>query len=163
MALVTGHLLLHMMRALLTMLPLPSPQELLAQQSEDDRQHMEKLLTALGIPPLCEELRELGMDLRQGIQQVLDGQAKFFNAMMQEFEKLETRGAGHSVPYRSYTSAQVYAATNDYADTNKLGSGGFGNVYKGVLDDTPVVIKVTAVCACLVQHAHQRTARPLAA
>ncbi|CAH1416317.1 unnamed protein product [Lactuca virosa] len=41
-----------------------------------------------------------------------------------------------------FTYRQIKAATDDFADSNKLGEGGFGSVYKGtLLDGTLIVVK----------------------
>ena len=136
---------------------------MLAQRSDDDRQHTEALLAALGIPQLRDELHELGLGLRQGRleagqdrlesgqDRLQSGQGRIEagqDAMAQQLKSmtLEMRlaGAGRSVPYRHYNSAQVKAATNDCSDGNKLGSGGFGDVYRGEIDGVAVAIKVQA-------------------
>ena len=40
---------------------------------------------------------------------------------------------------RIFNEAELVKATNNYADDRKLGEGGFGSVYKGVLTDNTVV------------------------
>uniref|UniRef100_A0A2N9FR19 RING-type E3 ubiquitin transferase n=1 Tax=Fagus sylvatica TaxID=28930 RepID=A0A2N9FR19_FAGSY len=44
--------------------------------------------------------------------------------------------------YRKYTIEEIEAATDDFADSRKIGEGGYGPVYKCELDHTPVAIKV---------------------
>lgn len=40
---------------------------------------------------------------------------------------------------RSFTFKELYHATNSYSSKNIVGAGGFGNVYKGKLEDGTVV------------------------
>ncbi|CAI9093733.1 OLC1v1029287C1 [Oldenlandia corymbosa var. corymbosa] len=44
--------------------------------------------------------------------------------------------------YRKYTIEEIEIATNKFAQTSKIGEGGYGPVYKGKLDHTPVAIKI---------------------
>ncbi|GAV63651.1 Pkinase domain-containing protein/Usp domain-containing protein [Cephalotus follicularis] len=46
------------------------------------------------------------------------------------------------VRYRKYTIEEIEAATEYFAISHKIGEGGYGPVYKGYLDHTPVAIKV---------------------
>ncbi|PKA63650.1 U-box domain-containing protein 52 [Apostasia shenzhenica] len=46
------------------------------------------------------------------------------------------------VRYRKYKIDEIEAATKNFAEENKIGEGGYGPVYKGYLDHTPVAIKV---------------------
>ncbi|KAF3447315.1 hypothetical protein FNV43_RR12500 [Rhamnella rubrinervis] len=48
----------------------------------------------------------------------------------------------NDVRYRKYTIEEIEAATDKFADSLKIGEGGYGPVYKGKLDHTPVAIKV---------------------
>lgn len=50
--------------------------------------------------------------------------------------------AHNDVRYRKYTIEEIEAATDKFADSMKIGEGGYGPVYKGKLDHTPVAIKV---------------------
>ncbi|VVB01466.1 unnamed protein product [Arabis nemorensis] len=44
--------------------------------------------------------------------------------------------------YRHYKIEEIEEATEDFAPSRKIGEGGYGPVYKGILDYTPVAIKV---------------------
>lgn len=50
--------------------------------------------------------------------------------------------AHNDVRYRKYTLDEIEAATNNFADDQKIGEGGYGPVYKALLDHTRVAIKV---------------------
>ncbi|XP_050365685.1 U-box domain-containing protein 51 [Argentina anserina] len=50
--------------------------------------------------------------------------------------------AHNDVRYRKYTIEEIEQATDNFADSMKIGEGGYGPVYKGKLDHTPVAIKV---------------------
>lgn len=44
--------------------------------------------------------------------------------------------------YRKYSIEAIEDATEKFADTNKIGEGGYGPVYKARLDHTAVAIKI---------------------
>ncbi|XP_021824031.1 U-box domain-containing protein 52 isoform X4 [Prunus avium] len=50
--------------------------------------------------------------------------------------------AHNDVRYRKYTIEEIEQATQEFSASNKIGEGGYGPVYKGKLDHTPVAIKV---------------------
>ncbi|AQK99930.1 Protein kinase superfamily protein [Zea mays] len=52
------------------------------------------------------------------------------------------RGCNQNMPSRALTFSQLGAATDGFSEQNLLGEGGFGRVYKGLLQDTREVIAV---------------------
>lgn len=44
--------------------------------------------------------------------------------------------------YRKYTFEEIEISTNKFSHTSKIGEGGYGPVYRGKLDHTPVAIKI---------------------
>ncbi|KAE8682625.1 U-box domain-containing protein 51-like isoform X2 [Hibiscus syriacus] len=50
--------------------------------------------------------------------------------------------AKNDVRYRKYSIEEIEEATENFAASNKIGEGGYGPVFKGKLDHTPVAIKV---------------------
>ncbi|KAM3741864.1 hypothetical protein ACB098_07G029500 [Castanea mollissima] len=50
--------------------------------------------------------------------------------------------AANDLRYRRYTIEEIEEATENFSDSRKIGEGGYGPVYKCVLDHTPVAIKV---------------------
>ncbi|KAI3468100.1 hypothetical protein Pfo_024763 [Paulownia fortunei] len=50
--------------------------------------------------------------------------------------------SNNDVRYRKYTIEDIQAATNKFSSSMKIGEGGYGPVFKGKLDHTPVAIKL---------------------
>lgn len=50
--------------------------------------------------------------------------------------------------YRKYTRDELEIATNSFSETNVIGEGAYGKVYKCNLDHTPVAVKVLRSDAC---------------
>lgn len=48
----------------------------------------------------------------------------------------------NDIRYRKYTIEEIEVATENFSGSMKIGEGGYGPVYKGRLDHTPVAIKV---------------------
>lgn len=46
------------------------------------------------------------------------------------------------IRYRKYTIDEIEVATDFFAESRKIGEGGYGPVYKCFLDHTPVAVKV---------------------
>ncbi|KAM0870315.1 hypothetical protein ACQ4PT_040106 [Festuca glaucescens] len=65
-------------------------------------------------------------------------------ALREAEERLKSAGSGggSSARYRRYTIEEIEIGTDHFSDARKVGEGGYGPVYKGQLDHTPVAIKV---------------------
>ena len=50
--------------------------------------------------------------------------------------------ARSDLKYRRYTIEEIEKATNFFAESQKIGEGGYGPVYRCYLDHTPVAVKV---------------------
>lgn len=48
----------------------------------------------------------------------------------------------NEICYRKYTIEEIEKTTKSFSNSEKIGEGGYGPVYKGKLDHTPVAIKV---------------------
>uniref|UniRef100_A0A453PU35 Protein kinase domain-containing protein n=1 Tax=Aegilops tauschii subsp. strangulata TaxID=200361 RepID=A0A453PU35_AEGTS len=59
-----------------------------------------------------------------------------------ERRALKGDAGASSARYRRYTIEEIEAGTEHFSDSLKVGEGGYGPVYKGQLDHTPVAIKV---------------------
>ncbi|XP_057958896.1 U-box domain-containing protein 52-like isoform X2 [Malania oleifera] len=73
---------------------------------------------------------------------------KRINAEMKALREAEEKNkvlnalAHSDVRYRKYTIDEIETATEFFAESRKIGEGGYGPVYKCYLDHTPVAIKV---------------------
>ncbi|AQK55954.1 U-box domain-containing protein 52-like [Zea mays] len=66
-------------------------------------------------------------------------------ALKEAEERLRSMAAGareSAVRYRRYTIEEIEIGTDRFNEARKVGEGGYGPVYKGHLDHTPVAIKV---------------------
>lgn len=56
----------------------------------------------------------------------------------------------HKIPFkqvRRFSLRELQLATNDFSESNVIGAGGFGKVYKGLLpDNTKVAVKCLSNC-----------------
>ncbi|KAM7259598.1 hypothetical protein ACFE04_015339 [Oxalis oulophora] len=66
------------------------------------------------------------------------------NALKTADERKKTTAAMSNLNSRcrTYTIEEIEAATDSFAAPRKIGEGGYGPVYKGTLDHTPVAIKI---------------------
>lgn len=55
---------------------------------------------------------------------------------------LQSLAHGGDPRYRKYTIEEIEEATDNFSESRKIGEGGYGPVFKGHLDHTPVAIKV---------------------
>lgn len=60
----------------------------------------------------------------------------------EEKKKLLDALVNVDVRYRRYTIEEIEAATDFFAESLKIGEGGYGPVFKCLLDHTPVAVKV---------------------
>ncbi|XP_050384702.1 U-box domain-containing protein 34-like [Argentina anserina] len=59
-----------------------------------------------------------------------------------EERKKVSEGRVYDISYRRYTLQEIELATENFSKSCKIGEGGYGPVYKGELDHTPVAIKI---------------------
>lgn len=60
----------------------------------------------------------------------------------EEKDKVLNALAQNDNRYRKYTIEEIETATDHFSNSRKIGEGGYGPVYKCILDHTPVAIKV---------------------
>jgi len=60
----------------------------------------------------------------------------------EEKRKVVDSWTNQDVRYRRYAIEEIEAATSFFAESLKIGEGGYGPVYKCLLDHTPVAVKV---------------------
>jgi len=63
-------------------------------------------------------------------------------AEAEEKERALSTLAQNDIRYRKYSIEEIEIATGKFSSSNKIGEGGYGPVFKGHLDHTPVAIKI---------------------
>ncbi|XP_049412010.1 U-box domain-containing protein 35-like isoform X1 [Solanum stenotomum] len=100
--------------------------------SEKEKQ---KCKAALEVAQMAQHMAELESKKRKGVE-------KKFRHEAEEKKKAQDAFAGSENCYRRYSTDEIEAATNYFSNSQKIGEGGYGPVYKGYLDHTSVAIKV---------------------
>ncbi|KAG8380118.1 hypothetical protein BUALT_Bualt07G0160400 [Buddleja alternifolia] len=65
-----------------------------------------------------------------------------FKQEAEEKHKAMNALANSEIKYRKYTISEIETVTNYFSGSEKIGEGGYGPVFKAILDHTPVAIKV---------------------
>lgn len=94
-----------------------------------------KCKAAMDIAHKAQRLAELESDKRKRAE-------KKFLQEFQEKQQVVNALARTPARYRMYSYDEIEAATDNFSDSNKIGEGGYGPVYKAIIDHTPVAIKV---------------------
>ncbi|WVZ23507.1 hypothetical protein V8G54_002051 [Vigna mungo] len=66
----------------------------------------------------------------------------------------------NNIPYRRYTIEDIDAATNKFDNALKIGEGGYGPVFKGLLDHTTVAIKAVRPDLAYAEKQFQQETKP---
>ncbi|XP_042507598.1 U-box domain-containing protein 52-like isoform X2 [Macadamia integrifolia] len=105
--------------------------------------------TALAMAEMEKAKRRAAIESAQSARKLAEKEASRrrraeLKAKREAEEKMRAVAALHNndVRYRRYTIDEIEAATNSFTESLKIGEGGYGPVYKGLLDHTPVAIKV---------------------
>ncbi|KAK4719138.1 hypothetical protein R3W88_017476 [Solanum pinnatisectum] len=95
----------------------------------------QKCKAALEVAQMAQHIAELESKKRKGVE-------KKFRHEVEEKKKAQDAFACSENCYRRYSTDEIEAATNYFSNSQKIGEGGYGPVYKGYLDHTSVAIKV---------------------
>lgn len=79
----------------------------------------------------------------------------------EERARAMTALAHNDIRYRKYTIEEIEVATEEFSQGMKIGEGGYGPVYRGRLDHTPVAIKVLRPDAAQGMRQFQQEVIPL--
>lgn len=95
----------------------------------------QKAKAAIEAAQMAQKLAEIESQMRKNAE---------IRAKYEEEEKQKAieELAKYSFRSRKYTIDEIEVATDYFASSNKIGEGGYGPVYKGVLDHTAVAIKI---------------------
>ncbi|KAG9135676.1 hypothetical protein Leryth_002402 [Lithospermum erythrorhizon] len=94
-----------------------------------------KCKAAIEAAEAAQKIAELESQKRKNAEMKADKEAE-------EKKKMLNAMTNNDVRYRKYTIQEIEAATENFSAARKIGEGGYGPVYKGHLDHTPVAIKV---------------------
>lgn len=93
-----------------------------------------KCKAAIEAAAAAERIAELEAQKRRNVE---------MKVLKESEEKKKALGKGsYDVRYRKYTIEEIEVATGNFSLARKIGEGGYGPVYRGELDHTPVAIKV---------------------
>ncbi|XP_024008625.1 U-box domain-containing protein 52 [Eutrema salsugineum] len=120
--------------------------ELQKLRSEEERRMEELKMTEETAMSMVEKERakaKTAMEAAEAANRLAEVEAK--KRLTAEMKALKESGSfsRHSiVRYRKYTVQEIEEATGNFADSRKVGEGGYGPVFRGHLDHTSVAVKV---------------------
>ncbi|XP_034203569.1 U-box domain-containing protein 52-like [Prunus dulcis] len=126
-------------------------QELDRWKSEEEHRLNEAHITEEAALALIKKEREkckAAMEAAEAAQRIAELEAhKRRNAEMKALKEAEernqaTEARAYNLRYRKYTIEEIEAGTNKFSQTDKVGEGGYGPVYRGELDHTQVAVKI---------------------
>jgi hypothetical protein len=90
------------------------------------------------------DLRELSALESASLKEALEAERAKIRELESKLQRTAFSGHSRNASLRTYTYSKLAAATGSFAEANKLGEGGFGKVYKGLIGHTDVAVKVLA-------------------
>ncbi|CAB4268692.1 unnamed protein product [Prunus armeniaca] len=120
-------------------------------KSEEEHRLNEAHITEEAALALIKKEREkckAAMEAAEAAQRIAELEAhKRRNAEMKALKEAEernqaTEARAYNLRYRKYTIEEIEAGTNKFSQTDKIGEGGYGQVYRGELDHTQVAVKI---------------------
>ncbi|KAK3159306.1 hypothetical protein QOZ80_2AG0148420 [Eleusine coracana subsp. coracana] len=118
---------------------------------EEEQRMQESRFTEESAMALIEQEKakaRAAMEAAEAAQRLADFESqKRISAEKKALKEAEERGRSMgaregAVRYRRYTIEEIEIGTDHFNEARKVGEGGYGPVYKGHLDHTPVAIKV---------------------
>jgi len=94
-----------------------------------------KCRAAMEAAEAAQKLAEEEAQKRRSAEMKAKREAEEKNQVLSALSQNDTR-------YRKYTIQEIEMATENFSEKLKIGEGGYGPVYRGKLDHTPVAIKV---------------------
>ncbi|CAK9162211.1 unnamed protein product [Ilex paraguariensis] len=95
----------------------------------------QKTKAAMEVAQMAQRLAELESQKRRGAEMKAKHEEEEKKKVMEELARFDIR-------YRKYTIEAIEIATSYFSISAKIGEGGYGPVYKALLDHTTVAIKV---------------------
>ena len=83
------------------------------------------------------------MEAAEAANRLAEAEAKRrLNAEMKVLKESDSSSGQSIVRYRKYTVHEIEEGTDNFAESRKVGEGGYGPVFRGHLDHTSVAVKV---------------------
>ncbi|KAI4982541.1 hypothetical protein ZWY2020_023033 [Hordeum vulgare] len=116
--------------------------ELQRWKEEEQRSHDGRLTEEMALALIEQEKAKAraAIEAAEASQRLAELEAQ--KRIAAERKALKEGAGGSSARYRRYSIEEIEAGTEHFSDALKVGEGGYGPVYKGQLDHTPVAIKV---------------------
>ncbi|XP_010537753.1 PREDICTED: U-box domain-containing protein 35-like [Tarenaya hassleriana] len=125
--------------------------ELQRLRNQEERRLEEAKMSEESVMSIVEKERaktKAAMEAAEAAKRLAEVEAKRrLTAEMKTLKEAEEKSDHGSFPngivrYRRYTVEEIEEGTKNFAESQKVGEGGYGPVFKGYLDHTPVAVKV---------------------